>query len=416
MFGFDYFGGYGWDDGGNGVNRRDWSDKSSAALTRENEAKQLVEDFLTRAKESGNNGSVTFPLTEEIVSPTIHLTKKSWSDFRKFVINTKGCTAKRREITEAEKKTLKPKSKIRKCAMYAISITIPVHPDELTRAKEEKKAKAATAKARKEDKAKENRDKARRKAEELRLQAMRDAEEQRRKAAEMKVMVETDYAKVVAFVDGKGKSSDQSAPDNTNTKKRALGDGISVEVNQNHPEGPAQQPSPTKKAKVTNATEDIVKLVAPKNGLVSEADRIYREKVDKIIFNMHVEEIQEKKILLEELSKKMEAKSEKAKKEAAEYRNNIKAAIEDLMSTPPAPVSIPNQTKESSASTKHNPGVVSEHIASTVKIAQNSTVQIVQIATPAAPSDQTKKVATHVKENPGPVDINVAIPTVNIAQ
>lgn len=439
---FSFYGGYDcYDDGS--VNRRGWSDKSDAALTRENEAKKLVEQFLIRAKDSASKGLVTFPLTEEIVCPSIHLTSKSWPDFRKFVVDKKGCNAKRRKVTEAEKKLL-PKSKYRKCAMYTISVTIPVHPDELIRAKEEKKAKAAAAKAKKEEKAKEMREKAK-----------RDTEKQGREAAEMKVLVESDYAKVVAFVDGKqdkGKEldeesspRDQNVPTNNNTKKRAFGDEISVEVNQNRPDGSAKQPSPKKKAKVANANENIVKLVAPQSGLIYEADRVYRAKLNQIAFEMHAEEIKEKRLVLDELSKKMTAKTDQAKKEAAEYCDTIKKAIEGLMSTPPVTKDIAisakqkpgaitenvtsavpsklrnlrqavSQIQAQSLPSKQKPGAITENVVSTVQLVQNSTVQLVQLATPAAPSDQTKEVATTSKPNPGPVTTNVAIPAVNLAQ
>ena len=66
--------------------------------------------------------------------------------------------------------------------------------------------------------------------------------------------------------------------------------------------------------------------------------------------------------------------------------------------------------------TKQNPGAITDNVASTVQLAHNSTEQLLQIATPAAPSDQAKEVATTSKPNPEPVTMNVAISAVDLAQ
>ena len=112
-----------------------------------------------------------FPLTEEVVDASTHLTEACWKTFRKRVEN-KGCKAKRREATFAERLESGDK---RKGKLYVISITCPVHP---SKAKEDKEKKEAAAAAKKK------------KAEETAARKARLAELHKEKVSEM-------YAKII---------------------------------------------------------------------------------------------------------------------------------------------------------------------------------------------------------------------------
>ena len=117
--------------------RSTWSDKSAAAQRREDEAKGIFHQFL----ESCKDGKTTFPaVANDLIPATLHLTEKSWKDFRKHVISL-GCRAKRRVATREERAAMK--SKCRKGKMHWISITVPVHPDKAADVSQARKKKAA---------------------------------------------------------------------------------------------------------------------------------------------------------------------------------------------------------------------------------------------------------------------------------
>jgi hypothetical protein len=161
--GFRYgFSGFGGEDS---VDRENWKDKSDAAERRENQAKQNVDEFLKRS-----STATVFPITEDIVPPTMHLTDACWKTFRSYIKN-KGCTCKRRELTHPEIIAMAKKD-WRKGKMYIISVTIPTHPDHARAALKEKDATAAAALAQK--KAEEQR-----KAELARQELLRKAQEER---------------------------------------------------------------------------------------------------------------------------------------------------------------------------------------------------------------------------------------------
>ncbi len=93
------------------------------------------------------NDKSIFPLTEEVVDASTHLTETCWKTFRKRVEN-KGCKAKRREATFAERLDSGDK---RKGKLYVISITCPVHPSKAKEDKEKKEAAAAAKKKKAEE-------------------------------------------------------------------------------------------------------------------------------------------------------------------------------------------------------------------------------------------------------------------------
>eukprot|EP00985_Skeletonema_marinoi_P011299 scaffold5359_cov112-Skeletonema_marinoi.AAC.8 len=167
-FGSYYLGDY---DGFGGPDRRCWADKSEAALRRERTADGKFDDFLKKCSALDMNDKSIFPLTEEVVDASTHLTEACWKTFRKRVEN-KGCKAKRRQATLEERVA---SGDHRKGKLYVISITCPVHP---SKAKDEKLKKEAAAAAKKK------------KAEEA-------AEHKARLAAMHKEKVSETYAKIV---------------------------------------------------------------------------------------------------------------------------------------------------------------------------------------------------------------------------
>jgi hypothetical protein len=158
MFFMDHFSGYGF-GGDDGVNRRNWADKSQAAIRREYQAKQLVDTFITECNNTKQD--VDFPLTQEaVVTADIHLTDACWKSFRKYV-EAKGCQAKRREASYPERKGATRKGK-----MYVINIVVPAHParaveaavlkkQQAEEAAEKRREQAAALQVKKEQKAKE---------------------------------------------------------------------------------------------------------------------------------------------------------------------------------------------------------------------------------------------------------------------
>lgn len=135
MFGSGFYDSY--DEGR--VDRSDWATKSVAATRREAEAMKLFDAFLDSCKGLAPN---QFPVTEQVVGADIHLTNPCWLDFRKYV-QSKGCTAKRREATLAERKATHDKQRNGK--MYVISVTVPVHPSQAVAISKQKQEEAAAA-------------------------------------------------------------------------------------------------------------------------------------------------------------------------------------------------------------------------------------------------------------------------------
>lgn len=97
MFGFrrsiGYFDHCSHFDDGWGPNRSNWNDKSDAALRREQQADNLFEAFLKKCSSYDVNDKSIFPVTEEVVDASIHLTGACYTSFRKRVI-AKGCKLK----------------------------------------------------------------------------------------------------------------------------------------------------------------------------------------------------------------------------------------------------------------------------------------------------------------------------------
>ena len=104
-----FFGGFDFDD--DHLHRGDWSEKSGAASAREEAARVA---FTALVKETST------PTTVELLKPSTHLTQPCWRDFKKFIGQHAGWSAKRRQATEAEKRQ---HGETRKAAVYFVDVT-----------------------------------------------------------------------------------------------------------------------------------------------------------------------------------------------------------------------------------------------------------------------------------------------------
>ena len=122
-----------YDEEQGGVNRTNWRVKSHAATCRENQAIALFDKFLEEKKTA-----TVFPITEDVVPVTTHLTEACWHTFRRHV-ESNGCHAKRRLATVSERHV---GAKERRGKMYVVSVTVPVHPSQAVAVNEERKQHA----------------------------------------------------------------------------------------------------------------------------------------------------------------------------------------------------------------------------------------------------------------------------------
>jgi len=290
----DSFGcGYGFDD--DRVDRSQWKDKSDAALSRERIA---INDFNTRFMTLANEAKV-FPFTvDNLVHPSNHLTDACWRTFKQIVLS-KGCTTKRRVISQVEKNALK--SKARNGKMYSISVTAPVHPGQALEKLREKKEKTEAAKAEKERNEKI-------KAEKAKL----EAEKRAKVEAEMKSSVEREYAQVVQIV-----SANSEDIGNCDSKKRPSGD-----MEKPEDEGAENNAlaSSSKKIKYIFA--------APTDRMLRYADEVHAKRLRSIQVENQSEKARERKKLLDDLDARMKNKEEAEVEKAVEYRDSLKRVIE----------------------------------------------------------------------------------------
>lgn len=115
-----------------------------------------------------------------------HLTSACWTSFHRRV-ESKGCKAKRREATDAEKKDAHHH---RKGKAYVISVTMPVHPSKMSEYLENQKKEAAARK----EKAKL--------AKERKLEKEELAKKERERIAKLhREKVRQEYAKLVEIED-----------------------------------------------------------------------------------------------------------------------------------------------------------------------------------------------------------------------
>jgi len=312
MFGF--WGGGGYDDFGfdGGPDRRNWRDKSDAAIRRENQAKGLFDAFFEKAKAP----STQFPLTQELVPCRVHLTEPCWMTFKQYVA-AKGCTAKRRQATPAERKA---SQETRKSKLWVVSVTIPVHPAQALEVKRQKEAKAkaaAEAKKKKQEAA----------AEEQRVRAEQRAAEE----AALQVQIQKEYQTVLAAMGlgegGTSSGTDDGKPnvlahhaENTTTQttegaeKAAAGGG----------EENDEKASPTKKRKL------LTPLTAPRDRLLEHAEQEHVRRCRVIEQEIMAEKCNQQQQLLAALAEQMRAQKERLLEEARAQRDRIQATIGEM--------------------------------------------------------------------------------------
>jgi hypothetical protein len=278
---------YGYDDGDGGVDRRNWNDKSSAAIRRENQAKGLFDKFLEDAKKQS-----VFPITQDVIPPNVHLTDACWKTFKKLVTD-RGCTVKRRVATNAEREALLSKDR-RNSKMYVISVTISVHP-----------AQAAEARQAREAKAKETADKRAEKGRLAEEKRKAEAERKAKEESELKTKIEQEYAAVVASLADSNKESNKPAALQDRSNKKRDDENSKTDVKE-----------PAKKRQKTRIT-------VPRERILQHAENVHRQQVSEIKRKIYEEKIQESQRLNEQMTTKEEA----LLKEAKEYSDRIKESI-----------------------------------------------------------------------------------------
>lgn len=312
--------GYGYGDGG--VDRRGWADKSEAAQRREDQATRLFHNFITKAKTQS-----TFPYTQIVVPPEVHLTSACWSSFRKAVVE-EGYVVKRREASIAEKTALKPGER-RNGKMYVVSITAPVHPDHVREAKDKKEEKARNAKAKREEKAREKKER---------------EEEEKRQAAqvekELKERTEHEYDQVIAMMKLSESNQEDMETDTededggvTNIKKEAKKEEDDTNDKKRKASSTENdtESSPTKRIKsdpvVADATPKDVKITVPLERMFNYAQSQHEKNVRDICSGIRKEEQEEKSRLIREIEQRFSAKQDRLIKNAVEKRDSIKTVI-----------------------------------------------------------------------------------------
>jgi hypothetical protein len=212
-----------------------WATKSHAALQRQEEAIDVFDKFL-----AGLCQSSFFPITQEIIPATTHLTDSCWKDFRRHV-ESKGCTAKRRIATVQERGKDKRKGK-----MYVISVEVPVHPSKAVAVAEEHKKEAEKEAAKRKEK---------RTALEAKKHAEQEQVEQKRKAEEdaRQVQIQQQYQAII-------QSALEVSPENDRKPPAVIVSSANM--------GPPTVLS-------TSSTRAIAPTSASAGDLLKEADRVY---------------------------------------------------------------------------------------------------------------------------------------------
>ena len=312
MFGF--WGGGGYDDFGfGGPDRRNWRDKSDAAIRRENQAKALFDAFFEKSKAP----STQFPLTQEVVPCHVHLTDPCWKTFKQYV-DAKGCVAKRRQATPAERMASK---ETRKSKLWVVSVTIPVHPAQALEVKRQKEAKAkaaAEAKKKKQEAA----------AEQQRVRAEQRAAEE----AALQVRIQKEYQTVLAAM-GLGEGGTSSGTDDAkpNVLAHHAENTTSTQTTEEGAEKAAaaggeenDESSPTKKRKL------LTPLTAPRGRLLEHAQEEHVRRCRVIEQEIMAEKRNQQQQLLAALAEQMRAKKEHRLEEARAQRDRIQETIGEL--------------------------------------------------------------------------------------
>lgn len=250
----DGYAGYFDGDGGDsfGPGRRDWAAKSSAALNRERIADGLFDKFLDKCSELTPS---LFPITEEVVMANVHLTEACYKSFRRRVMD-KGCKVKRREATLDERENSDDK---RKCKLYVISVTCPVHPSKF----EEAKAKAEEAAAARHAKAVAA---AKRKAE----KEKREKKERDRLAALHMAKVREEYASIVGIIN----DDDEKTTTSTSSNKRQHNTPTTTTTKKKK----GSSSSSPSSARIKVASKNNTTVVVTQEDIVKHAKNIHKER------------------------------------------------------------------------------------------------------------------------------------------
>jgi hypothetical protein len=260
-----------------GPNRDGWSEKSEAAIRREKQAMALFDKFLEDSKTLSS-----FPVTEVVVPPAVHLTGPCWQTFKRYVMK-KGCTTKRREATRQEKLDSKDK---RSSKLYVISVTVPVHPAQAMAALKEEQDKTAAAALKK------------RQTEE------REALEERELQAKIKV----EYSAIVASLSvlnepSNGTSSSSSQEENL--KKRKIEETVPL----------------------IDESSSNVTITVPRQHMLAHADSMHRSSIREITAQVQADKALEREQVLKTLNLKWQSKEEELVQEAARHVARIKDSI-----------------------------------------------------------------------------------------
>jgi hypothetical protein len=290
---------FGFDD--YGPDRSGWRDKSDAAARRERQAQHLFDQFLHSVAE--NDPTTSFPLTQDVIPPEVHLTGACYTSFRKYVAS-KGCTAKRREATPTERSNLSTKDR-RSAKMYVVRITVPVHPAQAM--ENERRNKEAAAK----------RDEKKREAEQ---KARIEAERKRKLEHELDEKTKQEYASVVSYV-----------MESSSTTVSVEKENVVPETNNNHDDNDDDddvKESPKKRLKTTGGGP-LLAITVPQARILQHAQEMLEIKKVAIHRQMDVENMKERLQILRELAKKYQEKKEAEMKKAQEHCDRIKKAIMD---------------------------------------------------------------------------------------
>ena len=212
-----------------------------------------------------------------------HLTSACWTSFHRRV-ESKGCKAKRREATDAEKKEAHHH---RKGKAYVISVTMPVHPSNMNEYLENQKKEAAARK----EKAKL--------AKERKLEKERLAKEEKERLAKLhREKVRQEYAKLAEIED----------KDHSKTPKKK-------EANV------ASETSPTSVAMIMSPKdEDSIKITA--DDLIKHAKSVLNSNELSIWKNIGNEKTKRE----HEIEKKFDTDMEECR---SYFRDKIEASLSD---------------------------------------------------------------------------------------
>lgn len=319
-----------------------WNDKSRDAIRRETHAKAIFEnDFLPAAKEAA-----VFPFTmNDIIPPEIHLTNLCYRDFRKYVIS-KGCTVRRREITNEEKAALKTADR-KKVKMYSLTLSIRRRPDDDAIKVNKEVGQTANGNGMKKKEEEKTTKKKVVKEDSLALNALGIKEF----ALIKSILLQTGQA---CGGSEKCKVQALSSSSCSSKKKRPLGDRTNAKNSQGSPS--TSSAAPSKKLKVSKGTDSKMTTSTATNKKASDANLKITTSIVKLLHHANVNRLNEvqqikigvakvKAIKMEELSLAMQKKEDEEIEEVCNYYDALTKMIHQV-----APVDDDSNSDTTSAS------------------------------------------------------------------